>query len=62
MFHKDPFVIQLETFSLIQELQSLAFFDAIDLNIDSPIIKKPLPLSKIKARIIDGIVHLNKTF
>lgn len=58
MFHKDTFVIKPETFLLIQELQSLDYLE----DIDSPILKKPLPLSKIKTRIIDGILHLNKTF
>lgn len=43
-------------------LRGLEYFEDIDLNIDPPMLKKPIPLSKIKARIIDGILHLNKKF
>jgi len=43
-------------------LRGLEYFDDIDLNIDPPILKKPLPISKIKKRIIEGILKLNKIF
>ena len=81
MLCKDPFIIKPETFTLIQELQSLdvlkefylvggtalalkglEYFGDIDPNIDPPILKKPIALSKIKKRIIEGILHINKTF
>jgi hypothetical protein len=43
-------------------LRGLEYFNDIDLNIDPPILKKPLPLLKIQKRIKDGILHLNKKF
>jgi hypothetical protein len=43
-------------------LRGLEYFGDIDPSIDPPILKKPLPLPKIKKRIIDGILHLNKKF
>jgi hypothetical protein len=43
-------------------LRGLEYFNYIDLNIDPPILKKPLPLLKIQKRIKDGILHLNKKF
>jgi len=43
-------------------LRGLEYFGDIDLSIDPPILKKPLPLKKIQKRIIDGILHLNKKF
>lgn len=43
-------------------LKGLEYFGDIDLNIDPPILKKPIALSKIKKRIIEGILHINKTF
>ena len=43
-------------------LKGLDYFEDIDVNLDPPRLKKPLPLSKIKKRIIEGILHLNKKF
>jgi hypothetical protein len=43
-------------------LRGLEYFGDIDPTIDPPILKKPLSLSKIQKRIIDGILHLNKKF
>ena len=77
MLCKDPFIIKPETFTLIQELQSLDVLKEFYLvggtalalkgleyfgDIDPPILKKPIALSKIKKRIIEGILHINKTF
>jgi hypothetical protein len=43
-------------------LRGLEYFGDIDPEIDPPKLKKPLSISKIKERIIEGILHLNKTF
>lgn len=43
-------------------LRGLEYFGDIDPKIDPPKLKKPLPLSKIQKRIINGILHLNKIF
>lgn len=43
-------------------LRGLEYFGDIDPNIDPPILKTPLSLSKIKKRIVEGILHINKTF
>lgn len=43
-------------------LRGLEYFGDIDPSVDPPILKKPLPISKIQKRIIDGILHLNKKF
>jgi predicted nucleotidyltransferase component of viral defense system len=43
-------------------LKALGFFDDIDPEMDPPKLRKPLPLSKIKKRILDAILHSKKTF
>ena len=43
-------------------LRGLEYFGDIDPSIDPPVLKKPMALSKIQKRIIDGILHLNKKF
>ena len=43
-------------------LKALEYFEDIDPNIDPPLLKTPLPLAKIKKRIIEGVLHLNKIF
>jgi hypothetical protein len=43
-------------------LRAVNYFDEIDPNIDPPILKKPLPITKIKKRIQDAVLHGNKIF
>lgn len=54
-----------EKYPLMNEvipLRAITFFDDIDPNIDPPKLLKPLPLEKIKKRIIDGVTHCDKIF
>jgi hypothetical protein len=54
-----------EKYPLMNEvipLKAITFFDDLDLNIDPPKLLNPLPLEKIKKRIIDGVLHSNKIF
>ena len=43
-------------------LRAITYFDDIDPNIDPPKLVTPLPLEKIKKRIVDAVLHSNKTF
>lgn len=43
-------------------LRALTYFEDIDPNIDPPQLLKPLPLDKIKNRIMEGVRHGNKIF
>ncbi len=43
-------------------LKAVAYFDDIDENIDPPNLLKPLPLDKIKKRILDATMHSHKKF
>ncbi|MFN5209337.1 MAG: nucleotidyl transferase AbiEii/AbiGii toxin family protein [Bacteroidota bacterium] len=43
-------------------LRAITYFDNIDPNIDPPKLVTPLPLEKIKKRIVDAVLHSNKTF
>lgn len=43
-------------------LKSLNYFAEIDEKVDPPILIKPLPISEIKARISDAVVHTSKVF
>lgn len=43
-------------------LRAVNFFEEIDINIDPPILKKPLPFSKISKRINEAILKGNKVF
>jgi hypothetical protein len=43
-------------------LRAITYFDDIDPNIDPPKLLTPLPLEKIKKRIVDAVLHSNKTF
>ncbi len=43
-------------------LRAINFFEDIDPNIDPPILKKPLPFSKISKRINEAILKGNKVF
>jgi hypothetical protein len=43
-------------------LRAITYFDDIDPNIDPPKLLTLLPLEKIKKRIVDAVLHSNKTF
>ncbi|MFN5386155.1 MAG: nucleotidyl transferase AbiEii/AbiGii toxin family protein [Bacteroidota bacterium] len=43
-------------------LRAITYFDDIDPNIDPPKLVTPLPLEKIKKRIVHAVQHSNKTF
>ncbi|MFN5307510.1 MAG: nucleotidyl transferase AbiEii/AbiGii toxin family protein [Bacteroidota bacterium] len=43
-------------------LRAITYFDNIDPNIDPPKLVTPLPLEKIKKRIVHAVQHSNKTF
>jgi hypothetical protein len=43
-------------------LRAITYFDDIDPNIDPPKLLTLLPLEKIKKRILDAVLHSNKTF
>jgi len=43
-------------------LRAITYFDDIDPEIDPPKLLKPLPLSKIKKRIIEAVLQSNKVF
>ncbi len=43
-------------------LRGLEYFDDIDPAIDPPVLKEPLPISKIKTRIQDAVLHGSKVF
>jgi hypothetical protein len=43
-------------------LRAITYFDDIDPEIDAPKLLKPLPLSTIKKRIIDAVLHSTKIF
>lgn len=43
-------------------LRAVNYFDDIDPAIDPPILKKPLPISKIKKRIQEAVLHGSKVF
>lgn len=43
-------------------LKGLGYFGDIDINIDPPILKKPLEINKIQSRITEGILNSKKIF
>ena len=43
-------------------LRAITYFDDIDPEIDPPKLLNPLPLSKIKKRIIEAVLQSNKVF
>jgi len=43
-------------------LRAITYFDDIDPNIDPPKLVTPIPLEKIKKRIVDAVQHSNRTF
>lgn len=43
-------------------LRAITYFDDIDPNIDAPKLLTPLPLERIKKRIVDAVLHSNMTF
>ena len=43
-------------------LRAITYFDDLDPEINPPKLLKPLPLIKIKERIIDAVLHSNKIF
>ena len=54
-----------EKYPLMNEiipLRAITFFDDIDTEMDPPKLLKPLPLEKIKKRIIDGVLYADKIF
>jgi hypothetical protein len=46
----------------LMPLKSITFFDDIDENIDPPKLVRPLPLDKIKERILEGVKNTRKIF
>ena len=49
-------------FNPLIALKAINYFDDIDPSIDPPKLKMKLPLSEIKKRIHDGVLHSKKTF
>ncbi len=58
----DIYEIKYSHLNIMIALRAINFFDEIDPNIDPPILKNPLELSKIIKRINDALLHGNKTF
>jgi hypothetical protein len=43
-------------------LKALTYFDDIDPQMDPPKMKKPLPMEKIKKRLLESVLKMNKKF
>ena len=43
-------------------LKALTYFDDIDPQMDPPKMKKPLPIEKIKKRLLESVLKMNKKF
>jgi hypothetical protein len=56
------YTVKYPRFNPLIPLKAINYFDEIDSAIDPPKMKKKLPLSKIKIRIHDSVLHSRKKF
>ncbi len=58
----DFFAVKYPLTNQLIALKAITFFDEIDENIDPPKLPAPLPLSIIKERLLDAVLHSRKTY
>jgi len=56
------YTIKYPNFNPLIALRAINYFDDIDPNIDPPKLKEKLPLTEIKKRITDSVLHSKKKF
>ena len=58
----DFYTVKYPNFNPIIPLRAVSYFDDIDPNLDPPKLNHKLPLSEIKKRITDSVLHSRKKF
>lgn len=56
------YTVKYPNFNPLIPLRAISYFDDIDPDLDPPKLKQKLPLSKIKERITDSVLHSRKKF
>jgi len=54
--------IKYPNFNPVIAMRSINYFEDIDYTIEPPILKKPIEITAIKARINESVIHFNKRF